>query len=188
MKENLINDGLRRRDKVIFDYVFNYYYSSLCAFAMQYVNDKNTVEDLVQDFFLSFWIDSSNLQINVSLKTYLFASIKNRCLDYQKHSKVKEKYKNYVLFAEKDEDNSFDHFFTETELRQAIEKSLSKLPPRCREIFELSRMKGHNNQEISDILGISKRTVEVQISNSLKILRKELSDYLPIFLIALLLK
>lgn len=101
MKEKLITDGLRRREKVIFDYVFNYYYSSLCAFAMQYVNDKSSVEDLVQDFFLSFWADSPNLQINVSLKTYLFASIKNRCLDYQKHSKVKEKYKNYVLFAEK---------------------------------------------------------------------------------------
>ena len=187
MNDNLIIEGLHRRDKVIFDYVFNYYYSSLCAFATQYIKEKNTVEDLVQDFFLSFWMDAPNLQITFSLKSYLFKSIKNRCLDYQKHWKVTEKYKSYVLFAEKDEDNSFDHFIVETELRQAIDKSLSKLPPRCREIFELSRMKGLNNQEISDLLGISKRTVELQISNSLKILRKELSDYLPIFLISILL-
>jgi RNA polymerase sigma-70 factor (ECF subfamily) len=155
---------------------------------MQYVKERDAAEDFVQDFFLSFWLDSPNLRISSSLKTYLFTAIKNRCLDYQRHNKVKEKYRNYVLFAEKDVDNSFDHFFTETELRQAIDKSFSKLPPRCREIFELSRMKGHTNQEISEILGISKRTVELQISNSLKILRRELSDYLPIFLITLLLK
>jgi RNA polymerase sigma-70 factor, ECF subfamily len=184
MREEIIINGLRKRDKFIFDFIFNYYYSSLCAFATQYINDKNSVEDLVQDFFLSFWIDSPSLQINHSLKTYLFTSIKNRCLDFQKHTKVIEKYKSYILFAEKDEDNSFDHFLVETELRQTIEKSLSKLPPRCREIFELSRVKGLSNQEISDFLGISKRTVELQISNSLKVLRKELAEYLPICLIA----
>jgi RNA polymerase sigma-70 factor (ECF subfamily) len=184
MKDALIIEGLRKKDKVIFDYVFNYYYSSLCAFASQYVDEKNAVEDLVQDFFLSFWMDAPNLQITHSLKTYFFTSIKNRCLDYQKHAQVKDKYKSYVLFAEKDEDNTFDHFLAESELRQIIERSLSKLPPRCREIFVLSRFKGYSNQEISNALGISKRTVELQISNSLKVLRKELADYLPLCIIA----
>lgn len=187
MNDGLITNGLIRKDKAVFDYVFNYYYSSLCVFAMQYVKDKDTAEDLVQDFFLSLWITSHKLHIHTSLKTYLFTSIKNRCVDYQKHNNVKERYKRYILFAEKDEDNSLEHFFTESELRQKIEISLSKLPPRCREIFELSRIKGYTNQEISNILGISIRTVELQISNSLKTLRKELSDYLPVFLIAQLL-
>ena len=188
MNDNLIIEGLHRRDKVVFDYFFNYYYSSLCAFSMQYINDKNSVEDLVQDFFVTLWIDAPGLQINSSLKTFLFTCIKNRCLDYQKHHKVVEKYKSYILFATQDEDNSFDHYFAETELRQAIERSLSNLPPRCREIFELSRMKGLTNQEISDLFGISKRTVEIQISNSLKALRKDLADYLPVYIIFWLLR
>ena len=150
---------------------------------MQYLNDRNAVEDLVQDFFVSIWIEAPRLHIGSSLKSYLFAGIKNRCLDFQKHRKVTEKYKSFILFATKNEDNSFDHYFAESELRQAIEKSLSHLPPRCHEIFELSRLKGLSNQEISDQLGISKRTVELQISNSLKILRKELVEFLPVWLI-----
>ena len=183
MKDLLLIEGLGRRDKVIFDYIFNYYYSSLCAFAMQYLHDRDAVEDLVQDFFVTVWLEAPRMQISTSLKSYLFAGVKNRCLDSQKHHKVTEKYKAFILFAAENEDNSFDHYFAESELRQAIEKSMSKLPPRCREIFELSRLNNLSNQEISDKLGISKRTVELQISNSLKILRKELVEFLPIWLI-----
>ncbi len=54
---------------------------------------------------------------------------------------------------------------------------MEKLPPRCREIFHLSRFEGKNNATIAQMLGISKRTVELQISNALKILRTELKDY-----------
>ena len=183
MKDILLIEGLVQRDKVIFDYIFNYYYSSLCAFAIQYLHDKDAVEDLVQDFFVSVWLEAPRMQINTSLKSYLFAGVKNRCLDYEKHRKVTEKYKAFILFAVENEDNTFDHYFAESELRQAIEKSMSKLPPRCREIFELSRLNGLSNQEISDKLKISKRTVELKISNSLKTLRKELVEFLPIWFI-----
>lgn len=183
MNDLLLIEGLRRRDKVVFDYIFNYYYSSLCAFSMQYINDRNEVEDLVQDFFVSLWIEAPNLQIRSSLKSYLFAGVKNRCLDFQKHQKVSEKYRAYILFSAENGDNTTDHYFAESELRQAIQKSLEKLSPRCREIFELSRLKGLSNQEISEQLGISKRTVELQISNSLKILKKELVEYLPLWLV-----
>jgi len=187
LKELIIIEGLRRREKVVFDYVFNYYYSSLCAFAMQYIDNRNSVEDLVQDFFVYFWIEAPHLQIRSSLKSYLFAAIKNRCLDYQKHHKITEKYRSFILFSSDKEDNSTEHYFAESELRQAIQSSLEKLPPRCREIFELSRINGLSNQEISDKLGISKRTVELQISNSLKILRKELTEFLPFWLLVWLL-
>ncbi|NEW80937.1 MAG: RNA polymerase sigma-70 factor [Mariniphaga sp.] len=183
MKDLLLIEGLGRRDKVIFDYIFNYYYSSLCAFAMKYLHDRDAVEDLVQDFFVTVWLEAPHMQISTSLKSYLFAGVKNRCLDSEKHRKVTEKYKAFILFTAENEDNSFDHYFAESELRQAIEKSMSKLPPRCREIFELSRLNGLSNQEISDKLEISKRTVELQISNSLKILRKELVEFLQIWLI-----
>lgn len=183
MNDLFLIEGLRKRDKLVFDYVFNYYYSSLCAFSRQYIPDRQVVEDHVQDFFVSLWIDASRLQIKSSLKSYLFTSIKNKCLDYQKHQKVTEKYKTFVLFSTNDENNSTDQYFAETELRQIIQKSMDKLSPRCREIFEMSRFRSLSNQEISDQLSISKRTVELQISNSLKILRTELVEFLPSLLV-----
>src|SRR5659263_394918 len=96
---------------------------------------------------------------------------------------IRDRYRTYMLLSAVNDDNPTEHYFAEAELQQAIQKSLEKLPPRCREIFELSRLDGLSNQHISEQLGLSKRTVELQISNSLKVLRKELIEYLPLWLI-----
>ena len=188
LKDALLIGGLVRREKVVFDYIFNYYYSGLCAFSMQYLSDKEAVEDLVQDFFVSLWIESPNLQINVSLKSYLFTSVKNRCFDALKHRKVTEKYRTFMLFGAENAESSADYLFVETELRQYLQKSIAKLPPRCREIFEYSRYNGMSNKDIAEKLSISKRTVELQISNALKVLRLELAEFLPLWLVLWLLK
>jgi RNA polymerase sigma-70 factor (ECF subfamily) len=179
---------LKQGNKVVFDYIFNYYYSSLCTFSMQYINDHEMVEDLVQDLFVNLWSEAPNINIRSSLKSYLFASVRNRCLDFLKHKKVSEKHRTYHLYSADSNENSTDHYFSESELRQTLHKSLEKLSPRCREIFELSRMHGLSNKDISEKLEISKRTVELQISNALKILRKELVEFLPLWLIAFLLR
>lgn len=182
LKETNLIAGLGRRDKIVFDYLFNCYYSSLCAFCLHYIDDRDDIEDLVQDFFVCLWMEAPHLKI-ISLKSYFFSSVKNRCLDYRKHHKITEKYKTFLLFSQNNEEDTAEDFFVESELRQTIQSSLEKLPPRCREIFELSRFNGLSNQEISDKLGISKRTVELQISNSIKSLRNELAEFLPLWLI-----
>jgi RNA polymerase sigma-70 factor (ECF subfamily) len=153
---------------------------------MQILHDRDTVEDLVQDFFVSLWADAPGRPIQSSLKSYLFAGVKNRCLDYRKHQKVDHKYRKYIFFSALNNENSTESFLAESELRHAVENCIEKLPPRCREIFEMSRLKGLSNQDIAVELGLSKRTVELQISNALKMMRKELVEYLPAFLIALL--
>lgn len=185
LDEKLLITGLQQQNKVIFDLVFTYYYSGLCAFANQMLKDMQASEDLVQDFFVKLWFQSSNLQINCSLKSYFFSSIKNRALDFLKHEKVKTHYANL-------NDGCIDGVtpdeiweFTQGELEDLIENALQHVPPRAREIFELSRFKGVTNDEIASQLNISKRTVEVQISKTLQILRMELKDYLPIFMILL---
>jgi len=188
LNDLLLIEGLQKRDKIVFDYIFNYYYSSLCVFSLQYLNDRNAVEDLVQDFFVFLWMEAPHIQIKSSLKSYIFTAIKNRCLDIQKHQKVSEKYRTFILFSTDMNNSSTDQYFAESELREAIQKSLGKLSPRCREIFELSRIKGLTNMEIADQLGITKRTTELQISNSLKIMKKELAEFLPLCLFVFLLQ
>lgn len=187
MDERYLISGLKNRNKIVFDFVFNYYYSGLCAYARRWVEDPHTAEDLVQDFFVRLWMKSSTLEITSSLKSYFFNSIKNRALDHLKHVRVKEEYRSKTLqAAEGNEYVSWE--FTEPELTEIIEMGMNKLPPRCREIFILSRFEGKNNREIAESLGISKRTVEIQVSNALKILRSELKDYLPLMLLLWLLK
>jgi RNA polymerase sigma-70 factor, ECF subfamily len=185
MDEKYLITGLRNKDKAVFDCIFNYYYSGLCTYSLKYIKDKEIIEDIVQDFFVSLWVKSSQINITDSIKSYLFASVKNRCFDYLKHHKVEEKFSLNTLNNTEENDSNL---YVETELREAIASGLEKLPPRCREIFEMSRFKGMKNQEIADKLNISKRTVELQISLALKTLRIELKDFLPAWLLFLLLR
>ena len=187
LDENYLISGLKSKNKAVFDFVFNYYYSGLCAYAGRWVNDSDIAEDLVQDFFVCLWTNSQKLEITSSLKSYFFTSIKNKVMNHLRHEKVAEKYGNQVQ-TKVDQEKYTAWEFTEPELTELIEKAMQKLPPRCREIFILSRFEGKDNAKIAEMLGISKRTVELQISNALKILRSELKDYLPLGLLLLLLK
>jgi RNA polymerase sigma-70 factor (ECF subfamily) len=173
MDDIYINKGLQNQDKIVFNFVFTYYYSGLCAFVNQYVNDKDVAEDLVQDFFVHFWEDCPNIRITGSLKSYFFTAVKNEALDYLRHVEVKKRYKDYILLK-KPIDLKADEY-TEKELMGIIKKGLQKLQPRCSEIFVLSRFNGKSNKEIAQFFKISQRTVELQISNALKVLKKELA-------------
>lgn len=186
MDEKYIISGIKTKDKTVFDFVFCYYYTGLCAYARRWVNDPDVAEDLVQDFFVRLWTNSSKIEITSSLKSYFFTSIKNRAVNYLKHDKIKEKFGVQAMIGQTEEYSNWE--FTEPELTELIEKGIQKLPPRCREIFILSRVEGKDNAKIAEMLGISKRTVELQISNALKILRTELKEYLPSMLLFWLLK
>ncbi len=164
----------------MFNLIFDYYYTGLCAFANRYIGNPAAAEDIVQDLFVKLWNKSEGLEIDSSLKSYLFTIVKNSALDFLKHEKVKKGYvssQNQPLQSVHPE-NLWE--FTETELQTVIEQALSKLPPRTREIFTLSRVRGEDNQQIASRLGLSKRTIELQISNALKSLRTELAEYLTL--------
>lgn len=187
MEEQYLIKGIQTRNKIVFDFIFHFYYSGLCAYCERITRDSQVAEDIVQDMFVNLWIKYKDIEITSSLKNYLFTSVKNRSLDYLEREKTRKKH-NTSLSQEKMVENLSAFWFAESELQSVIEKSLEKLPPRCREIFELSRIRGMKNQAIADKLNISKRTVELQISNALRQLRTDLKPFLPMFLLMFLLR
>jgi len=187
VEEQYLIKGLLTRNKVVFDFIFHYYYSGLCAYCERFTGSPEIAEDLVQELFVTLWLKCEQIQITSSLKNYLFTSVKNRSLDYLKREQRKTQKLNHLIDETELPENLSSLWFAEAELQVVVEKSLEKLPPRCREIFELSRFQGLKNQEIADKLGLSKRTVELQVSNALKQLRTDLKDYLPLFLLMYLL-
>jgi RNA polymerase sigma-70 factor, ECF subfamily len=188
VEEQYLIKGLLTRNKVVFDFIFHYYYSGLCAYCERITGSPEVVEDLVQELFVTLWIKCEQIQITSSLKNYLFTSVKNRSLDYLKQKNRKSHKLEHIAEEQVLPENLSSLWFAEAELQAVVEKSLEKLPPRCREIFELSRFEELKNQEIADKLGLSKRTVELQVSNALKQLRVDLKNYLPMFLLMYLLR
>ena len=167
---------LREGDERAFQTLFRKYYSALCHYARQFLNDSELAEETVQDMFVKIWEKRALLNIETSVKHYFFRSIRNLCLNQIQHEKIKKQYASKVLESSP-QDIDPSHFYLEVDLIQRIEKSIDALPPKRREIFRLSREQGLKYKEIADTLNISVKTVEAQMGLALKHLRHELKDF-----------
>jgi RNA polymerase sigma-70 factor (ECF subfamily) len=183
IEEHKLITRLIEGDQTAFELLFHFYYPGLLVFTRKILLDADEAENIVQDFFVYLWQNKNKIKDSSTLKGYFFMSVKNRALNFIKSRKIKDKTINELkLLVEQDPLYQPD-LFIESELQGKINKALNKLPNRTREIFVLSRTKGYSNDELAEMLDLSKRTVETQISNALKILRVELKDYMFIMLI-----
>jgi RNA polymerase sigma-70 factor (ECF subfamily) len=178
-KELFLYEEMKMGKEYAFDFFFNYYYPGLCVYAQKMISlPEEQAKDIVQDVFVKFWNDREKLNIQFSIRSYLFVSVKNKCFDI-----LRKKNRDVKVQEITDEhdftDESFETYIL-SELETLFNKSLNKLPERCREVFELSRFHGLKNREIAAKLNLSEKTVENQVTKALHILKEELKDYLPL--------
>jgi RNA polymerase sigma-70 factor (ECF subfamily) len=174
-EESNIIKGLKEGRENAYRHLFESYYTVLSVFADKYLKDLEASKEIVQDLFVHLYENRNSLLINSSLQSYLYRSVRNRCLNHLKHQKINKNHLENLQQA-KEENDDPESLYRETEFEYRIFQIISGLPPRCREIFIMSRVEGKNNGEIAAIFQISLRTVETQISKALKTLRKSLRD------------
>lgn len=173
--------GIKQSNQKAFELVFKQYFAGLCYFARTYLNDKITAEDIVEEVFYKFWEQRSVIDITVSLKSYLYKSVQNHCLNYLKHLSVEEKYKNLkqttsVEIPENGEE--ITSWLLAAEIEAKFESAVNTLPQQCKHIFELNRYEKMKYHEIASHLRISVKTVETQMSRAINKIRIALKDYL----------
>lgn len=155
-----------------FHELFNRYFTPLTLFAIRFLSDEDAASDVVQNVFVTLYEQRlSNSPQNV--RSFLYTSVRNACLNVIKHEKIKRRFEQEAVFLADDvSSDTTDRLIEESEAQAKVAAAMAQLPDQCRKIFTMNRFDGFSNQEIADELGLSKRTVETQISNALKILRK----------------
>lgn len=163
---------VRQGDKTAFKSLFDTYFTPLCRFMYLYVHDKTSVEEQALDIFIFIWENKETFKIHTSLKSYLYQSARNKCLNYlrrQKETLSLEQIENEIIDT--------DIMSLETdELYKLIEEAIDSLPFKCKQIFQLSRNEHLTNNEIAHHLNLSVKTVEGQITKALKKINKFLGD------------
>jgi RNA polymerase sigma-70 factor (ECF subfamily) len=166
-----------------FELLFKTHYSGLCGYATKYVWDLDQAEEIVQDLFFNLWNKKNNLFIDTSIEAYLFRAVRNACLNYLKHQKVRQQHADAVKKNPSAGQAAPDNSVETLELQSKIDEAVNLLPPERQKIFRLSRYEGLKYKEIADQLGLSVKTVEAQMGKALKSLRENLTEYLVIFLL-----
>ena len=182
-----LRNGLKEGNKEIFEELYRQYYSPLCFYCQRYVDDMEDAQEIVQSLFLKIWIRRKDLEINTSINSYLYKAVRNYALNYLTQQKIKQKYIGYQERLPRFTGDNGPAKMEEEELRNIIKSAILKMPEKRRKIFELSRYEDMKYHQIAEHLSISVKTVEAQMSKSLKYLRVELKAYLPAILIQLML-
>lgn len=171
---------LNSGDEQMFDIVYKQYYRGLCAFASQYVAESEC-EEIVQDVMMWLWENRTRLNPELSLKSLLFTMVKNQCLNKITHNQIKQQVREKLYNKFKDQFEDPD-FYLEGELIALVTKAIRELPDDYRQAFELNRFQHLTYNEIAERTGVSSKTIAYRICQSLKILRTELKDYMPLLL------
>ncbi|HYD54607.1 MAG TPA: RNA polymerase sigma-70 factor [Gemmatimonadaceae bacterium] len=169
---------LRAGDAAAFEAVFRAWYAPLVRLAEGMLHDRGAAEEVVQDVMLELWRRRESLDSSGTPQAYLFRSARNRALNQLRHRRVQARTEPQLV-AEVPAIPRADAVAGAEELAEAVRQAIESLPPRCREVFELSRMHGLRYTEIAQTLGVSIKAVEAQMGRALRTLRERLAPWLP---------
>ena len=178
-KEQSLLKRVKASDKSAFQELFYDFHDSLFRFTVYRVHDEDVAEDITQETFLRVWKTRTTIQPAKSFFSLIARISSNLCYDHFRHMEVRQRHKDSIPhYGESHFDNPEVGVQADA-LQMEIQCVVNgKLPEKCRTIFILSRIEGMTNPEIATLLDLSIRTVENQIYRALKILKKNLKNYL----------
>lgn len=184
-----IVDALKKQDKRRFEVFYKKYYKPLFTVAYRYVENTEAAEEIVHDVFITIWNKADQLNIQSSMKSYLFRSIVNSSLNHIKKDKMMfEKQSAYKIAQVQELENAEDETIEADEaLLKGLEDALALLPEKCKQVMYLSRFGKLKQQDIADQMEISIKTVKNHLTYGFKKLREYLEKHQQLTIWVLLL-
>jgi len=165
---------LKQGDKQAYTEIYARYHAGIYIHTFNKLRIREDSKDLVHDLFSNLWHKREELNLHTSLKAYLYSAARYKVFDWISHREIKSQYLSSIGDFITAGECVTDHRVRERQLMELVESEIAALPPKMREIFELSRKESFSHKEIAEKLNISEKTVKKQVNNSLKILRAKL--------------
>jgi RNA polymerase sigma-70 factor (ECF subfamily) len=168
---------LRAGDRDAFEEVFRSNYGRLADYARGLVGSQDAAEDVVQEVFMTLWTKRKKVNSPDNVAAYLFRSVRNRGLNFLRHQRLVRDHSSRKAAEGVPHAPPADREAEGSEIAAAIGVAVAALPPRCREVFQLSRDRGLTYPEIAATLGISVKTVETLMGRALKAIHLRLAAF-----------
>jgi RNA polymerase sigma-70 factor (ECF subfamily) len=170
--------NLKSSDVEAFRVLFDRYQPIIFRHALFMTRETDLSHDIVQETFLRIWENRASLKPELSFLAYALQISGNLVRDNARRGKTRERLSKHVPQPAVSEMDDPFHALQMTMLEEQLMTIIARdLPERCRTIFLLSRFEGKSNREIAEILGLSVKTIEHQISRALDLVRRKLKGY-----------
>ncbi len=174
-------EALQNGNHKAFEEVFLTYFDKVKYLLTGLLRSESDAEELAQDIFVKLWMNRQSIDPSKAFTTYIYTIARNTALNYLKHKLVEENFRNSLNDFDVEEADSSDEILFAKEISLLVEMTVCRMPVQRRKIYQMSREKGISNNEIAEELGISKKTVENQISLALQEIKRVISAFLIFF-------
>ncbi len=164
-------------DPEAFERVFRTYYASLCTVVRGYVHSREIAEELVQDLLLTLWRLRGQLEVQHSLRVYLFSAARHRALNALRRVRREVAWaRDEIATAQVSPRRADgDERVASQELTAAVDAAVATLPERRRLAFQLTQLAGLSHAQAASVMGIAPRTVAIHLGLARQDLRAQLS-------------
>lgn len=160
-------------DEVTYENIFKQYAKALWAEAYRLLQDQQEAKDLVQELLIEIWEKRSLKNIESTVLSYLFQSIRYKCYRYIRNKNAEESKAAAWSFFQEDT-TAIESRIEKSELQQSIAAAIRTLPMQSSNIFTQVFIEGKKRKEVAADMGISINTVNVHIYTACKKLKEKL--------------
>lgn len=173
---------LKKKDHRAFTEIYNRYWRMLFIHAFKMLKDEGEASDVIQDIFTTLWGRVEQWQLESTLKAYLYASVRNRCLKVIAKSSRKAAFVEELTLVFKEGVNKTDEDLNFREFERLLVGEVRQLPLRMQQVYVKSREEGLSHKQIAEEMGIAEKSVKTTMHRTLNSLRTKLSPLLSLFL------
>lgn len=163
--------SFQRGEEGGFTYFFKTLYQSVLQYAQSLVDNEPVAEDIAEDSFIKLWEKRTSVQGAASVKPYLYAIVRNACIDFLKKNKSEAAARKEIQGLTEVSTNPFEETFAFPDIQLNIEAALVHLPHRKRQIFSMFHLQYKSIPQIAAELNLSTGSVKNQKSRALELLR-----------------
>lgn len=155
-------------DEPAYKELFFTFYKTLVRFALTFVEDKESAEEIVSDVMMKVWENRKNLHAINNLRVYLYVSTRNTSLNHLSKRKLAVvPLENMTVDFPTSALNPEQMMIT-AEMIRRINHAVNSLPPRCKLVFRLVKEDRLPYKEVAQILDISVKTIDNHLAIALK--------------------
>ena len=176
LPDTTLTSLLQKGDQIAFTETYNRHWKLIYAHVYKMLRDEDESKDVVQEVFGNLWIKAATIKSNLNIAGLLYTAARNKVFDLIEKNKVRSDYIGEIASFVSDPSNEKIDAIDEKRILEILEREIQKLPPKMKEIFELSRKDDLSHKEIAAKLNISEQTVKKQVQNALKAIKPKLND------------
>lgn len=169
----LIN-RIKEGDETAFRIVFDSYSSKLYYFSLKFLKEKESCQEVVQEVFMSLWINRTKLDAQYPIAPYLYTITRRLTLNVLRQIANSQCATEKMWVNLQTSSNETEEVVYLEDLERFTEQILARLPKQQQLVYRMSRQQELSYDEIAEELNISRNTVKNHLVSALKTLRTQL--------------